>query len=169
MTIGTARHATSGWGQCQFIRPSTTVDRALVGISGRCRSFEPPKMAVSVRDPAEELLSWTRCGELPQREPDLHQRSRRPDPAIQLRHMWLWVTSVIGLDGLRSHDLCHQCAWLVFTVPGSCAGKQSSSRLFKSGRASERGRDARRRQPPVTGLRRPHSGVVDHVTHNRAQ
>ena len=50
----------------------------------------------------------------PQRGLDLHQRSRRPGQAIQLRHMWLWVTSVIGLDLLRSHDLCHYRAWLVF-------------------------------------------------------
>jgi integrase len=43
----------------------------------------------------------------------LHQRVRRHDPPIQLRHEWRRVTKSVDLEGLHFHDLRHYYASLL--------------------------------------------------------
>src|ERR1035438_8843652 len=78
----------------------------------------------------------------PSESSNLHQRTRDLIRRSNCGTMWLWVTKWIGLEELGSHDLRHYRAWLV----------------FRTGSGWERGRSAPHREPPGTGLRRPHSG-----------
>jgi integrase len=65
--------------------------------------------------------------------------------------MWRRVTRSVGLDGLRFHDLRHYYASLLIRHGESVKTVQAKART------RERGRDARHLQPPLAGLRRPHS------------
>ena len=100
-----------------FLRRSVTVDRQLVGISGREPFFGPPKTAASVRViplptvvvdglaahlaafPSEGLIFTNAAG-------DMIRRSN-------FGTMWVRVTKSVGLDGLRFHDLRHYYASLL--------------------------------------------------------
>src|ERR1019366_3988116 len=100
-----------------FLRRSLTVDRQLVGISGRMPSFGPPKTPASVRViplptvvvdalaahlamfPTEGLIFTNEAG-------DVLRRSN-------FGTMWRRVTKSVGLDGLHFHDLRHYYASLL--------------------------------------------------------
>jgi integrase len=100
-----------------FLRRFVTVDRQLVGISGRMPSFGPPKTPASVRViplptvvvdalaahlamfPTEGLIFTNEAG-------DVLRRSN-------FGTMWRRVTKSVGLDGLHFHDLRHYYASLL--------------------------------------------------------
>ena len=100
-----------------FLRRSLTVDRQLVGISGRVPYFGPPKTAASVRViplptvvvdalaahlatfPTEGLIFTNEHG-------DMIRRSN-------FGTMWGRATKSVGLDGLHFHDLRHYYASLL--------------------------------------------------------
>jgi integrase len=100
-----------------FLRRSLTVDRQLVGISGRVPFFGPPKTAASVRViplpsvivdalaahlstfPTDGLIFTNEAG-------DMIRRSN-------FGTMWRRVTKSVGLDGLHFHDLRHFYASLL--------------------------------------------------------
>jgi integrase len=143
------------WEQCQLIRQSITVDRDLMGRPGPVPFFEPPKTAVSVRVvPLPTVVVDALAAHLatfPSESFNLHQRTRDLIRRSNVGTMWLRVAKWIGLEELGSHDPRHYCAWLVFRHAGP-------SRRFRTGSGWERGRGAPHREPPETGLRRPHSG-----------
>jgi integrase len=95
-----------------------TVDRQLVGISGRVPSFGPPKTAASVRViplptvvvdalaahlasfPTEDLIFTNESG-------DMIRRSN-------FGTMWRRVTKSVGLEGLHFHDYADVCVMPMF-------------------------------------------------------
>jgi integrase len=117
-----------------------------MGRPGPVLFFEPARTAVSVRVvPAPTVVVDALAAHratFPSESSNLHQRTRDLIRRSNCGTMWLWVTKWIGLEELGSHDLRHYRAWLV----------------FRTGSGWERGRGAPDREPPGTGLRRPHSG-----------
>ena len=121
LTIGTGMRQGEVFGlsldRVDFLRRTLTVDRQLVGISGRLPSFGPPKTAASVRViplpsvvvdalaahlttfPTEGLIFTNEAG-------DMIRRSN-------FGTMWRRVTESVGLDGLHFHDLRHYYASLL--------------------------------------------------------
>jgi len=100
-----------------FLRRALTVDRQLVGISGRVPFFGPPKTAASVRViplptvvvdalaahlanfPTEDLIFTNESGGMIRRS--------------NFGTMWRRVTKSVGLEGLHFHDLRHYYASLL--------------------------------------------------------
>jgi integrase len=100
-----------------FLRRSLTVDRQLVGISGRIPYFGPPKTPASVRviplptvvadGLAAHLAAFATDGLIFTNEAgDMIRRSN-------FGTMWRRVTKSVGLDGLHFHDLRHYYASLL--------------------------------------------------------
>ena len=121
LTVGTGMRQGEVFGltldRVDFLRRSLTVDRQLVGISGRVPFFGPPKTAASVRViplptvvvdglaahlaafPAVDLIFTNEAG-------DMIRRSN-------FGTMWRRVTKSVELDGLHFHDLRHYYASLL--------------------------------------------------------
>lgn len=121
LTVGTGMRQGEVFGltldRVDFLRRSLTVDRQLVGISGRVPYFGPPKTAASVRViplptvvvdglaahlaafPAVDLIFTNEAG-------DMIRRSN-------FGTMWRRVTKSVELDGLHFHDLRHYYASLL--------------------------------------------------------
>ncbi len=121
LTVGTGMRQGEVFGltldRVDFLRRSLTVDRQLVGISGRVPYFGPPKTAASVRViplptvvvdalaahlatfPTEGLIFTNEHG-------DMIRRSN-------FGTMWGRATKSVGLDGLHFHDLRHYYASLL--------------------------------------------------------
>jgi len=121
LTVGTGMRQGEVFGltldRVDFLRRSLTVDRQLVGISGRVPHFGPPKTAASVRViplptvvvdglaahlaafPAVDLIFTNETG-------DMIRRSN-------FGTMWRRVTKSVELDGLHFHDLRHYYASLL--------------------------------------------------------
>lgn len=100
-----------------FLRRTLSVDRQLVGISGRVPYFGPPKTAASVRviplpgvvadALAAHLATFATEGLIFTNESgDMIRRSN-------FGTMWRRVTRSVGLDGLHFHDLRHFYASLL--------------------------------------------------------
>ena len=121
LTVGTGMRQGEVFGltldRVDFLRRTLTVDRQLVGISGRVPFFGPPKTAASVRViplptvvvdglaahlaafPAVDLIFTNEAG-------DMIRRSN-------FGTMWRRVTKSVELDGLHFHDLRHYYASLL--------------------------------------------------------
>jgi len=121
LTVGTGMRQGEVFGltldRVDFLRRTLTVDRQLVGISGRVPFFGPPKTPASVRViplptvivdglaahlaafPAEDLIFTNESG-------DMIRRSN-------FGTMWRRVTKSVDLEGLHFHDLRHYYASLL--------------------------------------------------------
>jgi integrase len=118
-----------------FLRPTLTVDRQLVGISGQVPFFGPPKTAASVRViplptvvvdglaahlaafPDVDLIFTNEAGDMIRRS-NFGPMSLRSAGGSQ--HVWRRATQSVELDGLHFHDLRHSYARLLkVSVTGS--------------------------------------------------
>ena len=121
LTVGTGMRQGEVFGltldRVDFLRRTLTVDRQLVGISGRVPFFGPPKTAASVRViplptvvvdglaahlaafPTEDLIFMNESG-------DMIRRSN-------FGTMWRRATKSVELDGLHFHDPRHYYASLL--------------------------------------------------------
>ncbi len=100
-----------------FLRRSLTVDRQLVGISGRLPYFGPPKTAASVRViPLPTVVVDALAGHLVAFPGDGLIFTNETGDMLRRSNfgtMWRRVTKSAGLDGLRFHDLRHYYASLL--------------------------------------------------------
>jgi len=138
LTVGTGMRQGEVFGltldRVDFLRRSLTVDRQLVGISGRAPFFGPPKTAASVRViplptvvvdglaahlaafPTEDLIFTNESG-------DMIRRSN-------FGTMWRRVTKSVELEGLHFHDYADVCVMPMFPgtscSPGVAAWKLSA-------------------------------------------
>jgi integrase len=154
LTVGTGMRQGEVFGltldRVDFLRRTLTVDRQLVGISGRVPFFGPPKTPASVRViplptvivdglaahlaafPAEDLIFTNESG-------DMIRRSN-------FGTMWRRVTKSVDLEGLHFHDLRHYYASLQF--PSWRVGQDGPG----ASRSRQRCRDSGHLLAPVAGL-----------------